>query len=316
MILFIEKIKKNDLYLLALVAILILTTVSNTSNAVEPIIGTERSSDARAISLQDSLRASSSGTASLYLNPASMSMAKVYHVAMNYQFTGRDNLNDWGLVFLDSITSSKIAAGASLNYRKDSLKKSDFESWDARLALSASLGENFSLGFTGRYVRAAQDLKSSSEGPNGSAIMDKSGDIQASGFTFDAGMAIRMGSMMTLAVTGYNLTDTKTIYAPIVLGTGLSLNLLKMIFAETDVELDFTSYKSTAVTWKLGVEFLVQERYAFRTGYAHDFLNGIDRVSAGLGFSSTRFAIDLGYNQDIQFSSRFRLALGIRIFVG
>ena len=145
--------------------------------------------------------------------------------------------------------------------------------------------------------------------------MKNSGDIQASGFTFDAGLVLRLGNKINLGVTGYNLTNTKTIYAPIILGTGLSLSSKGMLFIETDIDIDFTSYNSVAYIWKIGTELLLKQLYAFRFGYAHDFYNKIDRISCGLGFVFTRFAIDLGYKQDIQYKNRFRLALGLKIFI-
>ena len=297
------------------IVLFLIISTATCAYAVEPLMGTDRTVDARSLALSGALRTAPSGGASVYINPATMSMAHIYRVNMNYQFTGKDNLHDWGLVFLDSITSSRIGAGASLDYRRDSKDNKDFESWDARLALSTAIGSNFFIGFTGRYIRAANDTKSSSVGPNGPNIMDKSDDIQANGFTFDSGIAIKLGDMLKLGLTGYNLTNTDSVYAPIILGTAISVNLMQMLFIETDIDIDFTSYKNVATTWTLGSEIIVHERYSFRAGYSHDFLNKIDRISAGLGFTGTRFAIDLGYKQDIQFYKRFRLAFGIRIFV-
>ena len=286
------------------------------ANAMEPLPGTEPPVDTRSLAMADAQRAFSANTAGVYLNPAIMSMAAVYHVNVKYQFTGKDNLHNAGVVFLDSITSSRIAAGASLDYRRDSRANSYFESWDARLALSTGIANKFFIGLTGRYLRAAHDITSGTFGPNRRPALERSSNIQANGFTFDAGIAARLGKYVIFGLAGYNLTKTDTVFAPICLGGGFSFLIKRIWLVETDALADFTSYEGVGARLAFGTELLIKEVFAIRAGYSHEFFMHINQVSAGLGYTWKRAALDLGYRQDIEFPGRFRLALGLRIFVG
>lgn len=272
--------------------------------------------DPRPIGIGGALRASPSSTSGIYLNPATLAMAHVYHVNLMYQYTGEDDLHTAGGAVVDSVTSTIIAAGLSLNYLRSDKRRTDHESWDARLALAGSIGDVVFLGLTGRYIRVEHDLESGNRGPNSVPAMPSSGSQQIDGFTFDAGAAVALGGIVSLGVTGYNLTDTGSVYAPIQLGSGAALTLLDMLLLEVDVVVDFTSHDEVNEEIHAGGELFVANMIPIRVGYIYDVYFEINSVTAGLGYVDPSFAVDVGFQREVRTDGRWILAFGLRIFIG
>ncbi|NTU51724.1 MAG: hypothetical protein HGA94_04710, partial [Candidatus Aminicenantes bacterium] len=120
-----------------------------------------------------------------------------------------------GGAIVDSITSSTIGAGLSLNYLRANERRRDFESWDARLAVAGTIKDIFFIGATGRYLRVEDDLESGDRGPNGRPALPSSGSQQMDGLTFDAGAGLRLANIISIGVAGYNLTNPGSAYAPL-----------------------------------------------------------------------------------------------------
>ncbi|MBN2343628.1 MAG: hypothetical protein JXX29_19355 [Deltaproteobacteria bacterium] len=278
--------------------------------------GTERLGDARMLAMAGALRASSSNTSAVYLNPAAMSMAKVYHINLKYQYTGLDALHNGGVVLMDSVTSQTFAGGVSFDYVRSAKEYTDFESIDGKLAVSATIRDIFFFGTTVRYLRTAYDVESSSLGPNYTPALPRNDTVQAKGFTFDAGMALKAGDIISIGVVGYNLSNTGSVYAPLQLGGGVSALIKNMWLIEVDAVTDFTSYDETSLELQLGTEFILKQQFSFRGGFGHDFHFDVNSYGLGFGFTGKRLAVDLGFKQDIEFPKRVRIALGFRIFIG
>jgi hypothetical protein len=284
--------------------------------AQEPLIGTLKTMDPRPIGLGGALRASPASTSGIYLNPATIAMARLYHVNLMYQYTGEDDMHMGGAAAVDSVTSSIIAAGISLNYLRTDLRRTDHESWDARLALAGNIADVFFLGMTGRYIRVEHDLESGNRGPNGVPALPSSGSQQIDGFTFDAGAAVAIGGIVSVGVTGYNLSDTGSVYAPIQLGSGAALTLFDMLLLELDLVVDFTSYDDINEEIHGGAELFVANMLPIRVGYIYDVHFDIHTVAAGLGYVDPSFGVDFGFQREARKDGRWILAFGLRIFIG
>ncbi|MBN2716745.1 MAG: hypothetical protein JXX14_12905 [Deltaproteobacteria bacterium] len=282
------------------------------------LVGTEKLGDTRMLAMGGALRASNSNTSAVYLNPAAMGMSHVYHLNVKYQYTGLDNLHNGGIALVDSITHQVLSAGLSLDYLRSNKEATDFESWDGRLAGGLNIREVFFLGITGRYLRASQNVSGSARGPEGMALsaFPRNDTVQANGFTMDLGMAARAGDIVSLGLVAYNITNTGTLYAPFQLAGGISALIKNMWLLETDLVADFGSYSNTAMELQLGTELILKEQFSIRGGFDREFHFKVNSYSLGFGYSTTRFAIDLGYRQDIEYLERFRIALGFRIFIG
>lgn len=300
----------------ALVAVVLLVGWVSAAHASEPQVGTETLQDARGLGMAGALRASAGSVGALYLNPATMSMARLYHINMKYQYTGRDDLHNGGVQIVDSITSHRLAAGVGVDHLRAVDPHRDFKAWDVRLALSTGIANMFFLGLTGKYLRVENDLGKSHRGPNGPPALDASGSLQANGFTFDAGAALRLGSLVSLGVTGYNLTRPNTVYAPLQLGMGVGVDIRQMLHIEANTVFDFTSYAETGYELSVGAEFFVAGAVGLRAGYRHDFYFDINQIALGAGYNGQRVGLDLAYQQDIEYRDRFRLAFSLRIFIG
>jgi hypothetical protein len=305
---------------LRIVALLALATAllaeSSVARGQEPQVGTLKTMDPRPIGLGGALRASPSSTSGIYLNPATIAMARVYHINLMYQYTGEDDLHTAGAAAVDSVTSSIIAAGISLNYLRSDQTRTDHESWDARLALAGNIGDIFFLGMTGRYIRVEHDLESGNRGPNGTPALPSSGNQQVDGFTFDAGAAVAIGGIVSLGVTGYNLTNTGSVYAPVQLGSGAALTLFDMLLIELDVVVDFTSHTDVNEEIHGGAELFLANMIPLRVGYIYDVHFNIHTIAAGLGYVDPSFAVDFGFQREARQDGRWILAFGLRIFIG
>ena len=302
---------------LAAAALLVLSA-PRIARAEEPLFASSATMDPRALALAGALRATPCSTSGLYLNPATLTMAPIYHLNLMYQYAREQdaNLHMAGAAIADSITSSVIGAGLSLNYLRANERRTDFESWDARLALSGNIKDIFFIGVTGRYLRVEDDLESGDRGPNGRPALPSSGSQQMDGLTFDAGAALRLGHVVSLGVTGYNLSKTDSAYAPLGLGTGVGVSLFEMLLIEADAAFDFTSHDKTAAKIDTGLELLLGNRVPIRVGYGYDVYYNINTIAAGVGYVDPSFAIDLGFQKDVVDGGRLVFALGLRIFIG
>lgn len=299
-----------------IVGFIIVLAVATCAVGEEPLYGTSRTMDPRTLGLAGASLATPSSVSGLYLNPATIAMAHIYHLNLMYQYTGQENMHMGGIAIVDSVTSSTIAAGLAVNYLAANHDHTHHQSWDGRLAVGGNIGDVFFIGLTGRYIRVEHDLKSADLGPNGRPAMPSSGSQQVDGFTFDAGAALNAGNVLRIGVTGYNLSNTDSIYAPLQLGSGVAVSLVEMLNIEADVVFDFTSHEKVNEEIRAGLELLVAGRVPLRLGYLHDVYYHINSIAAGVGYLDKAFAIDLGYSQELRQGGRFQLALGVRIFIG
>jgi hypothetical protein len=302
----------------AALAMALCLSVSAWARAEEPLFGTSPVLDPRALGLAGALCATPSSVSALYLNPATISMAPVYHINLMYQYAREQNANlhTAGGAIVDSVTSSTIGAGLSLNYLRANERHLDHESWDARLALSGNIKDTFFIGVTGRYLRVANDLESGDRGPNGRPALPSSGSQEMDGITFDAGAGLRFANVVSIGVAGYNLSNTGSAYAPLGLGSGVGLTLFEMLLIEVDAVVDFTSHDEIGTEIRSGAEVFLGGRVPVRVGYIYDIYYNINTIAAGIGYVDPAFGIDIGFQKDITDGGRFALALGLRIFIG
>ncbi len=304
---------KQRLLTVAVLAAL-LATVGRVAYAEEPLTGTLRTVNPRAVGLGQTLRASPSGTSGIYQNPAVIAMTPLYHIEAMYQFTGQENMHTGGLAIVDSVTTI-IAAGLAFNYSNITQSRTKHVAYDGRLAIAGGIGDVFYLGMTGRYLHVEQNKSSSKWGPIGRAALPPSGSQQVDGFTFDAGMALKAGKVVTLGIAGYNLTNTGSVFAPIELGGGISLNLFRIWLLELDPVIDFTSHDDVSVDINFGTEVFLLDALALRAGYMFDIYYDLHSLTAGVAYVHSRFSIDFGFMHEIVEDGRMLLGFSFKYFV-
>jgi hypothetical protein len=301
-------------YLLPLALTIAVLVIPPEALCERPLTGSLPTLNPRAIALGQTLRASASGTAGIYQNPAVIAMTPLYHLELMYQYTGEENMHMGGVSLVDSVTTV-VAAGLAFNYSAITEKRTKHQAFDGRLAIAGGIGNIFYLGATGRYLHLEQNQSESKWGPGGKPALPSSGSQLVDGFTFDAGAALRLGNIVTLGLVGYNLIPSHSIFAPMDLGTGLSLYLLNMLLLEANVVIDFTSHDKVNTEIHFGTELFVARAVAIRAGYIYDVYYDLHSASAGLAYVHSKFSIDLGFMHEVVEDGRWQLGFSFKYFV-
>jgi opacity protein-like surface antigen len=247
----------------------------------------------RPMALAGGSRAQCPSNAALYLNPAGLSLARVYHVETLYSYVPTSNGHVVGASVVDSVTST-LAMGLSFNYITWDPDHEDRSEYDVRLAAAYAIGSYFALGLTLKYLYAEMEGR----GPLGPNVMERNGDDPLNTVTVDVGAIITIRNMLNIGVVGYNLTSTGSSSAPISLGTALSLQLRNFAIV-ADVLLDFTTREDLSIRVMGGAEYFLANHYPIRLGYRYDDGRGSHAISGGFGYVSQSWGIEISLRQDV-----------------
>jgi hypothetical protein len=269
---------------------------------------------ARAIGMGGALNALGVSTTALALNPANMTMARVYHLEALAALSPEAGRQTYGLAVVDSVLNSSRLAGGLLGTWSEMDPDGMHRIWtDVRGGLALPLGDHLSLGATGRWLRVQQDAGA---GPFGSDAVSggTSGGPVLNAFTFDAGATGAIGDAFRIGVVGHNLTNLGTALAPTTgaLGVGYGTHEFAL---EADGLLDFTTYSAVRGRLMVGGELFVADRYAIRAGWRYDGGNNVNSPSVGLGYIDPHFGIEVAVRHDLvaQHASTFGV-LALRYF--
>jgi hypothetical protein len=253
---------------------------------------------ARAVGMGGALNALGVSTASLYLNPANMSLARVYHLEALGALSPEAQGETIGLAVVDSVlNSSRLAGGVSLDWSQFD-PSGIHRTWtDARAGLSMPVGDHLSFGATGRWIRVNQDV---SVGPFGASLASD-GTPNAPLFnalTFDLGATVSIIEGLQVALVGHNLTNPGTALAPTTAAAGIGY-ATPTFAIEADGLLDFTTWGSTQGRVMGGAEAFVAERYALRAGWRYDTGTRLNAPSLGFGYIDPKWSVELGVRHDL-----------------
>jgi hypothetical protein len=247
-------------------------------------------------------------TAAVYMNPANMPMARVYHLESVAAYQPESRRQTYGLAIVDSLLSStRLAgglAGAWSTLDPDGLHRT----WtDVRAGLALPIGTFLALGATLRWLRMEQAI---SGGPFG---VDQASGGTANGpifnaLTLDAGATVSLGDSFRIAAVGHNLTFPNNPLAPTTaaLGVGFTTSAFAI---EGDALLDFTTWASTRTRLMVGGELFVADRYALRVGWRYDWGTQLNTPSLGVGYIDPRWSVELAVRHDI--TSEHASTLGV-----
>jgi hypothetical protein len=253
--------------------------------------------NARAIGMGGALNALGVSTASLFLNPANMALARVYHLEGFAAYSPEAKRQTYGAAIVDSVlNSSHIAGGLGGTWSQYDPSAIDRRWTDIRGALAFPLGDYLALGATLRWLRADQAL---GVGPFGTSFAsDGNNGPLINTITFDAGATVSLGDSFRLAVAGHNLTNPGTALAPItgVVGVGYTTPTFSI---EGDGSLDFTTFGSARGRLAVGAEYFAADHYAIRAGWRRDWGTEINSGSIGLGYIDPHWSLEVGVRRDI-----------------
>ncbi|MBC8133839.1 MAG: hypothetical protein H7X95_12720, partial [Deltaproteobacteria bacterium] len=262
----------------------------------------------RGLSMGGAGRADARGGAAPLMNPAGMSLARVYTLEGGYQFMNRGGGHLVHTSVVDSTSGFNLAGAAFYTYRTASTPTGGTVSGhEPGLSLSFPFGDRVLVGVSGKYLRV-------SGGP-----AEPDARNSHSGITADVGLIVRAGAMLTLGVAGYNLRDLSTVHAPVALGYGAALTPMPDFVIAVDGLHDFTTTDpSRGVTTSIGggAEYTFQRRVVFRGGGGRDGRSRNGYVAGGIAGMSELGAVDFGFRQDVAGDYKATVfVVGLRLFV-
>jgi len=252
-------------------------------------------------------------TTAIFNNPANLPLYRVYHLEALGSFSPEARRQSYGGAIADSSTS-RLAGGFGGTWSQmdpDGIKR-NFT--DLRLSLAYPLGDRFSLGVTGRYLRVGQKVGA---GPFGASLAsDGTRDEPVfNAFTFDAGAAVQITESIRFAVSGRNLTAPGTALAPIAVAGGLGFSN-QTFTIEADTLVDFTTWGGARGRYMLGAEYLLADRVPLRAGYRYDDGLKTHALGLGVGYVERKFSIELGGRRDLVADHPSTMvSLGLRFFI-
>lgn len=267
----------------------------------------------RSLSMGGAGRADARGGGAPLLNPAGMSLGRLYTLEGGYQYINHGGGNMIHASVVDSTSGFGLAGGAFYTYRSASTPEGgNLVGHEPGLSLSFPFADRVLLGFTGKYLRVS------------GGALEVDGSNKHSGFTADVGLIVRAGSLLTVGVAGYNLRDLSTVYAPVAVGYGVAVNPLPDLVIALDAVHDFTTsdpMRGVITSVGGGAEYNFQQRAVFRLGGGRDGRSQNSYLSAGLAGMSELGALDIGFRQDLSAGGASGglkstvLAVGLRLFV-
>jgi hypothetical protein len=283
---------------------LALTTLTTSAASADPLATSPEQAfdqgevpNARAIGMGGALNALGVSTAALFLNPANMALARVYHLEALAAYSPEAKRQTYGAAIVDSVLNSSHVAGGLGGTWSEYDPSGFHRRWtDVRGALALPLGDYLALGGTVRWLRADQAL---GVGPFGtSSASDGNSGPLINTVTIDAGATASLGDSLRIAVAGHNLTNPGTALAPTTgaVGIGYTTSTLSL---EGDGSLDFTTFGSARGRLMGGAELFAADHYALRAGWRYDWGTKINAASIGLGYIDPKWSIELGLRRDL-----------------
>ena len=250
----------------------------------------------RALAMGGALNALGTSTAALYLNPANLPVARVYHFEALAAFSPEARRQSYGGSVVDSSTS-RVAGGVSGTWNQMDPDGIDRSWTDVRLVLAYPISDRVFVGATGRYLRLSQAVAS---GPLGSSTVSDGtpGAVIANQFTFDAGVTVVPVDGLRIGLVGHNLTNPGTGLAPTTLAGGIGYTSGD-VSLEADLLGDFTTWDRARPRAMLGGELFLADHFPVRLGYRYDDGLRTHAVSGGLGYVDPRWSFEVSVRRDV-----------------
>lgn len=261
---------------------------------------------ARGLGLGLGLRATAMSTSALAYNPAALVLGRSYHMEGNVDYLGASNTVALGGSIADSATGRLAGAVAVRGFLSGD--HGGYDGWDSRLALALPLTAQLAIGLSARYLDVGTEVATE----DGGSWEDQ--DV-VSGFTMDASVGLRLGSMVHLAVMAYNFIDRESPLLPVMGGASLALTPLPELTLGIDGLLDFTSFGAAKLSFGTGVEYMAAQTFPLRIGYSLDSGRKLHRLTFGIGYTDQMVGLEVGLRKDIAGGDDTRVYGALRLYV-
>ena len=257
-----------------------------------PELGLTDMIHARNIAMGGAYLALGQGTEAIDGNPAAMTLNKEYLIEVAGAWDVHTKYAFVTPAIIDS-TSSPIAAGLSYHLVTTGRGATQTTGNVTTLALAYPLSENLHIGVSGHHVLT-------------------SGAVQGDGITGDIGIAVRLFSSLTAALSAHNLIDIQNPLMQRYYALGLAYFTPPLTFA-ADARTDLGDASATHYTYNVGGEYGAGGSFAARIGYSYETLTHSNFLSGGLGVNLSGGGVDLAYRHELGGSEGRLLALTIRL---
>lgn len=259
----------------------------------------------RMMALGGNAQALAQSTSAVFSNPAAMSLGRVYHLDSSTLYD--PTVGRWMFGGAVADTTRSVSASLAYNYSLVDGATGVRNHHEVRLGLSVLLTEGVALGITGRYLNLGGPLSTNTRLGTDFA-----------GVTLDAGAVIRPVSFLTLAVTGYSLTNPDTALSPLSVGGGIAVTPVEALSIVADNVWDLRSFAEPRMRLGGGVEFML-DKIPLRAGYLFDdtrFGGTVHTVTAGVGYIDRLFGAEFSLRQDVAGAAtpQTTLMLNLRYF--
>jgi hypothetical protein len=260
----------------------------------------------REIAVGEALRGGATGASSVDLNPAGLSLNRELVFEGGYGYRATDSASLVGVSACDSTNAvpgcffygyagSNPELGAMTMHRTTHV---------GGVSLSRAIIPRILVGTTAKYFRFTSDMP---------------GESKASGTTFDLGATIRLNELFNLGVSAQNLwASTESPQFPRAVGGGVYAHVVSALALSFDARWKLDGNDNSA-RYGGGAELFLrgdggQTGYPIRAGALHDNGLGATYLSAGVGFTSLRFGIDVAGRREISGGDETLIVASMRIF--
>lgn len=260
----------------------------------------------REIAVGEALRGGATGAAAADLNPSGLSLNRELVFEGGYGYRGTDSASLIGASACDSTNAVPGCffydyAGSNPDLGGMSLHRTTHL---GGLALSRMLVPRVLIGVTTKYYHFSSDMP---------------GEAAASGYAFDLGATLRLTDQISLGASGQNLwASESTPQFPRTVGGGIYAHLATALALSFDTRWKLDGNDHSARFGGGGELFLRsaggQSGFPIRAGALHDNADGATFLSAGLGYTSVNWGIDVAGRREVKGGDAMLVLASMRFF--
>jgi hypothetical protein len=260
----------------------------------------------REIAMGEVLRGGATGASSIDLNPAGLSLNRELVFEGGYGYRATDSASLVGVSACDSTNAVPGCffydyAGSNPDLGGMTMHRTTHV---GGLSLSRTLIPRILVGVTAKYFRFSSDMAN---------------EPKASGTAFDFGATIRLNELLNIGVSTQNLWSTaESAQFPRAVGGGVYAHVVSSLVLSFDARWRLDG-ADTGARYGGGAELFLrgdggQTGYPIRVGALHDNALGATYLSAGLGYTSLRFGIDVAGRREIRGGDETLIVASMRVF--
>ncbi len=299
-------------------SLLTLSVFTARARADGRVVPEARIESVRGVALGTGARAAAVSTQAQAENPANLVGAGVYHLESFIAYQPAFKRLGYGVAIVDSMTS-RLAAGISARMLLGENSAGKSSGWEGRIGLGFPFGDSFSVGVAGRYANfKISDQRAVRENGELSPPAKPDRTFKLKAFTLDGAATLRLFDVLSIAALGYNLIDTGSPLAPLMVGGAASVRLGDSVSLGGDVLVDLNTHKSfngPKLQVGGGLELLASGVIPLRGGYMFDQGRKQHAVTGGIGFVDTTVGVQVSLRQVVSGGPESTVMAAFQYFV-